>query len=233
MSNRPAGEEWGRVPAIEHGGSLAGWTGRVVWIVRCRVGKAGGGSRANRIARWGGGGGGRVAAAASASRWQGRMAADGDQAGGVCWPAHQRMTRLGCGGGAAPAPPAAASRLLVMPSRSRRAAAPPRSSSARAAASRLLVMPSRSRRAAAPPRSSSARSSALLRAPLGWSVAFTRTCLIVRCTFLLVRDLPRSGFCAAVVVAAAVRAAAPHLRRTRQRRRQPRARPLHQRVAHS
>jgi hypothetical protein len=121
-------------------------------------------------------------------------------------------------------PPAAASRLLVMPSRSRRAAAPPRSSSARAAASRLLVMPSRSRRAAAPPRSSSARSSALLRAPLGWSVAFTRTCLIVRCTFLLVRDLPRSGFCAAVVVAAAVRAAAPHLRHTRQRRRQPRGR---------
>ena len=154
--------------------------------------------RVHRGARWGGGGVERVAAAASASRRQGRMAADGDQAGGVCWPAHQRMTRLGCGGGAAPAPPEAASRLLVMPSRSRRAAAPPRSSSA--------------------------RSSALLRAPLGWSVAFTRTCLIVRCTFLLVRDLPRSGFCAAVVVAAAVRAAAPHLRHTRQRRRQPRGR---------
>ena len=159
--------------------------------------------RVHRGARWGGGGVERVAAAASASRRQGRMAADGDQAGGVCWPAHQRMTRLGCGGGAAPAPPAAASRLLVMPSRSRRAAAPPRSSSA--------------------------RSSALLRAPLGWSVAFTRTCLIVRCTFLLVRDLPRSGFCAAVVVAAAVRAAAPHLRHTRQRCRQPRGRC----VAHS
>jgi len=27
ISNRPAGEEWGRIPAIEHGGSLAGWTG--------------------------------------------------------------------------------------------------------------------------------------------------------------------------------------------------------------